>query len=430
MTYRRTLWIVALAALAVRIVAAVAIDGFRHPDLNEYDSLARALVSGHGFVYYHIGIPYYSYAPPMDAWIGAASYWLTGSLVLKMALQIAMGTALAVTTAILAARVFGGWLAPLAAGLLVAVHPGLVIYNVSKSHPLSADALFFTLALLATVRLYERPITRRALALGAIVGIGAFSRATIVVFLPIAALWLLASKGGPEGPPLRSAWPSWSVAVRNGVVAGLVAAAIIAPWTIRNTLLHHRFVFMLTTDGDDFWRGNNPKATGHSYVGPGEIVLNSLPPEEMRDLESQPNELAQADWFWRHARAFIRQHPDQFVRLTLLKFYSFWWFAPQTGVLYPGSWRALYMAYYSGVVLLAALGAWSVRRRGPPATQIAVVIAAFLLGLSALQSLYYVEGRHRWAVEPMLIVLSGGGAAALLERRLARRRAPEPAPLP
>jgi 4-amino-4-deoxy-L-arabinose transferase-like glycosyltransferase len=415
-TNRRALWTVAFVALAIRLAAAVVVDGFRHPEVNEYDSLARALVSGQGFLYYHIGIPYYSYAPPMDAWIGAASYWLTGALALKMAIQIAAGTALCVVTAILATRLFGGWIAPLAAGLLVAVHPGLVIYNVQKSHPLSLDALFFSLALLATIRLFERPTTRRAIELGAIVGIGAFSRATIVVFLPIAGLWLLVST-----------WPAWIGAVRNGVFAGVIAAAIIAPWTIRNTLIHHRFVFMLTTDGDDFWRGNNPNATGHSYVRPGLIVLDAMPPDEKRDLESQPNELAQADWFWRHARAFIREHPDQFVRLTLLKFYSFWWFAPQTGVLYPGAWRALYMAYYSSVLVLAIVGAWTVRRSGPPATQIGLVIAAFLLGLSALQSLYYVEGRHRWAVEPMVIVLSGGGVATLLSRL--RVRVPETAPL-
>ena len=91
MTNRRALWTVAFVALAIRLAAAVVVDGFRHPEVNEYDSLARALVSGQGFLYYHIGIPYYSYAPPMDAWIGAASYWLTGALALKMAARSEAG---------------------------------------------------------------------------------------------------------------------------------------------------------------------------------------------------------------------------------------------------------------------------------------------------------------------------------------------------
>ena len=94
----------------------------------------------------------------------------------------------------------------------------------------------------------------------------------------------------------------------------------------------------------------------------------------------------------------------------------FWWFAPQTGVLYPSSWRQLYMAYYVVVLLLAAAGAWRLARIGAPATRLALLLGAFLFGLSALQSVYYVEARHRWAIEPMLLAISGGGVAALAGR--------------
>jgi len=43
------------------------------------------------------------------------------------------------------------------------------------------------------------------------------------------------------------------------------------------------------------------------------------------------------------------------------------------------------------------------------------VLGLFLLGLSGLQSLYYVEGRHRWAVEPLWLVVAGGGAVWAIE---------------
>ena len=46
-----------------------------------------------------------------------------------------------------------------------------------------------------------------------------------------------------------------------------------------------------------------------------------------------------------------------------------------------------------------------------------LLIAAFLLALSLLQSLYYVEGRHRWAVEPILIAISGVGVGSIAARR-------------
>ena len=118
----------------------------------------------------------------------------------------------------------------------------------------------------------------------------------------------------------------------------------------------------------------------------------------------------------------------EFVRLTLSKFFYFWWFAPQTGVLYPPFWLRLYQAYYSAAMLLAFVGLRRVVRVGAPSIHLACVIGAFLLGLSALQSLYYVEGRHRWAVEPMVLAFSGGGVAALLERRRTRVRPQAAAP--
>jgi hypothetical protein len=46
----------------------------------------------------------------------------------------------------------------------------------------------------------------------------------------------------------------------------------------------------------------------------------------------------------------------------------------------------------------------------------AVLLVMLLLALSGLQSLYYVEGRHRWAVEPLLLAISGGGIAWIRER--------------
>ncbi|MDA1183126.1 MAG: glycosyltransferase family 39 protein, partial [Acidobacteria bacterium] len=336
----------------------------------------------------------------------AGSYWLSDSIVPLMLLQLASGAGLAVVTSLIATRLFGGWRAGAAAGLLVALHPGLVVYSATKAHPLAFDALFFSLALLQSYRLVEQTTIRRAVELGVIVGIGTLSRATIVIFLPIAGLWSL----------MVTPRPSWGRAIRNTVVAGLCAGAIVAPWTIRNSLLHQQFVFLLTTDSDDFWRGNNRFATGHSYFDSDRIVLDMLTPEERQDLLQRPDELAQREWFSTHARAFISANPERFVHLTLMKFFYFWWFAPQTGVLYPPVWRLLYQAYYVGVLIFTVVGVRRIAREGGPPLAKAVVLGAFLLSLSALQSLYYVEGRHRWAVEPMLLALAGGGAACLAER--------------
>jgi len=138
-----------------------------------------------------------------------------------------------------------------------------------------------------------------------------------------------------------------------------------------------------------------------------------LTPQESADLLRQPDEVAQANWFTARSHAFIREHPSEFVRLTAVKMLQFWWIAPQTGLLYPRSWFLAYIMYYVLVLLLAMIGAWSIWRMGKLPRQQLLLIAVFLLALSLLQSLYYVEGRHRWAVEPILIAISGVGVAAL-----------------
>lgn len=217
--YRIVLWIVAAVAFAIRIAAAVALDGLHHPHISEYDAIARNMLAGRGFSYLHLGVVYYSYIAPLPAWTSAASYWLSGSLAPAMMLQIAAGTALPVVTAVIARRLFGGWVAPFASGLLIALHPGLVLYSAAKMHALAFDAFFFSLVLLQAFRLADRLTTRRAVELGLIVGIGVYSRATIVIFLPIAGLWLLIVVP-------RHARRS---AIRAVAIATLCAAAVVGP---------------------------------------------------------------------------------------------------------------------------------------------------------------------------------------------------------
>ena len=391
-------------ALLVRLGAGWFTGRLLNPEAFEYDEMAKSLIAGHGLVYNHLDVPYHSFAPPLYPWLSAASYWLCGSLIILMILQVVAGSALAVVAAEIAKRFYAGAIAPLAAGLLVSFHPGLIIYNVAKAHPLTFDALFFTLAVLAAFRLRERANARRAIELGAIIGLGTLCRGTLIIFLPLVAIWLVWF--------LRK--QSLGLSLRAVVIAGLCTTAIVIPWTIRTSLLHRQFVFMLTTGPENFWRGNNPNATGGAYFNADQLELDRLSPAELADLKVQPDELAQANWFTVRARAFIREHPREFIRLTGVKLFHFWWFAPQTGVLYPRSWFLAYLTYYVLVLLLAMIGTWSIWRMGKKlARQQLLLIAAFLLALSILQSLYYVEGRHRWAVEPILIAISGVGIAAL-----------------
>lgn len=408
------LWAIGAFAFLVRLAAGIWTGGLWRPELWEYNRIAQSILAGHGFSMPYMMVTYYSYVTPLHAWVSAAGFWLTGSQVPLMLAQMAAGAGLAVAVAAISQRIFGNWMAAAVAGILIAIHPAFVLYNSTKAHSLAFDALFFALALLQSFRLAERPTLRRALVFGLIIGIGTLSRGTVIIMGPLGALWLLA----------RSPGESRKILFRNLVFAGLLAAVIIAPWTIRNSLIHHRFVFLISTESEDFWLGNNPHATGHTLIDGENTVFSSLPPEERADLYRQPNEMAQADWFSQRSRAFVKAHPGEFLRLWAVKFFHFWWYAPQTGTKYPGSWFYLYMIFYSALLVLAAVGVARIRHLGPPATHLGWVVGIFLIGLSLLQSVYHVDGRHRWGIEPILVALSAGGAAFLIERLLRKKSRP------
>jgi len=405
------LWAIGAFAFLVRLGVGIWTGGLWHPELWEYNRLAQSMLAGRGFSMIYLMTTYYSYVTPLHAWVSAAGFWLTGSHVPIMLVQMVSGAALAVAVAAISQRIFAGWMAGPIAGILVAIHPGFVLYNSTKAHSLAFDALFFALALWQSCRLAERPTLRRALVFGLIIGVGTLSRGTVILMGPLGGLWLLA----------QSPKESRMIIFRHLVLAGLLAAVIIAPWTIRNSLIHHRFVFLISTESEDFWLGNNPNATGHTLIDAENTVFSTLPNEERLDLYRQPNEMAQADWFSRRSRAFVKAHPGEFLRLWAVKFFHFWWYAAQTGTKYPGSWFYLYMIFYSALIILAAVGVVRILQLGPPATHLGWLVGIFLVGLSLLQSVYHVDGRHRWGIEPILIALSGGGAAFLIERLLRRK---------
>jgi hypothetical protein len=72
----------------------------------------------------------------------------------------------------------------------------------------------------------------------------------------------------------------------------------------------------------------------------------------------------------------------------------------------------LYDAWYASMLLLATAGLWWGWRHGAARPAIILIVASLVL-VAASQAVFYVEGRHRLAVEPLLLVLSGAGLTRL-----------------
>lgn len=402
---RDVAWLL-VAALAVRLVAlVVARAGGRFPEFWEYETIARRLLAGDGFVYRFMGIPHFAYVEPVYPWFVAAVYLVAGFHPTVVAvLQCAIAAALAPVVYAFARRTFDRRSA-IAAGVLVALHPALAGYAV-KLHPLSFDTLAIVVVALMLLDLLAAPDRRRTLAFGLAAGACVLMRPTVLVALVAAVVWL--------------AWRRDRRVALPYVVIGLViAAVVVTPWVVRNHARVDAVVLTRSHVGFNFWLGNHPGATGGEGdpTDPtGSRSLFDRAPTEFRErVLSQPDEISQDRVFWSEALGYVAREPVAFVARTVRKLVDFWWFAAYLGRRYATVEVIVYGLFYLGVAGLAMIGLLSSWRRPVPGQGDGIrIVLLIVVSMAVAQSLFYVQGRHRLAVEPLLIVLSGHGLATLI----------------
>jgi hypothetical protein len=158
------------------------------------------------------------------------------------------------------------------AGLLVAVHPGLVLYSGAwMTEPLAALLMMAAL----WVAVGDRRRWRGAVIAGALLGAATLVRPNVILMVPFvgfaAAAGVRAAIAGHErlGAALRVAL-SW---VARSSVIGLVALATVAPWTVRNCRVMDACALVSTNAGWNLVIGAAPGATGKF-----EYLVGNIPP--------------------------------------------------------------------------------------------------------------------------------------------------------
>jgi 4-amino-4-deoxy-L-arabinose transferase-like glycosyltransferase len=379
------------AAVAVRLGALMVLD--LHPQRFEYERQALSLLAGEGYRLVHLGTPHLAFGPPPYAFLCAGLYRVFGHGPLPIVLaQIVASSLIPVVIARMAGEVGLERRLRWIAAAPAVVHPGLIVYAVGKLHPLSFDALVLGLTALSVLRLVPAARIGAHVKAGLLVGLATLLRGTVALFPPLAALWLACV--APAGARRRAA---------AGIVMFLGAAALVVlPWTARNYLVLHRLVFITTDTAELFWRGNNPGATGSALLRDGRAIFAGAPEAFRREMLAR-DELGQVDLFRQTSRAYLRERPTEFAAGVARKLLSFWWFPVTAGLVYPGAWLAIYRLFYAALLAAAALGAVAAWHRADRVgRQRLVLLLVFLGSVSVAQSLFYVEVRHRWAVEPIL----------------------------
>lgn len=297
---RRDSAVVTLTALAARL-AVVAWAASRIPpaaDGTYYQRIAERIARGLGYTWlWPDGVITYAAHYPVGypAMIGAV-YAITGphpgaAMILNAALG-ALGALAAHRLALRAVPIHTtrGRAVALAAGLLVALHPGLVAYTPAlMTEGVTASLLVCAAAVAAWAR--DRPRSS-SIAVGLVIGLATLVRPQSLVLAP--AFGWLAANGAA----------SWRRRAAAAAIATAAALAVCVPWTARNCVRMKRCALVSVNGGWNLLIGADEASTG--AWSPIKV------PEACREVYDE----AQKDaCFGREARRYIRAHPAAWLAL-------------------------------------------------------------------------------------------------------------------
>ena len=406
---RRLVLVATCAALALRLVFSLAYwtgKPLTH-DEREYLSLADSLARGRGFTYSNGGeggtAPRFGRAPgyptflalfrvPSSAGAAPASVKVVQSMI---------GAVAVLLLAAIAGRAAGPRVAAITAWM-AAVYPSLVFM---PAYVLS-EALYVPLALMTVLLLMNaasmdtlkdeastaREHLRRSVAAGVAAGIATIVRPAMLLYLPLAALWLARRRQ-----------------VALAVAVAVAAVLVIAPWTLRNLQHYGRFVMIASEGGVTFWTGNHPLARGE-----GDLAANpELKRAEIAFRAAHPGLTAEQlePLYYRDALRHIRNHPLAWLALLARK--AFYTVVPIGPSYTLHSTRYLFATVvpYAFLAPLAIAGFVLISRHGRPPEPL------YLLGVSVVLTslIFFPQERFRLTViDPLVLV---GAAAALAAGR-------------
>ncbi|WP_435020516.1 hypothetical protein TA3x_001871 [Tundrisphaera sp. TA3] len=429
---RRVLTALIVLAISARVAAIFVLGGHqvRHATY-EHGEIAENLLAGRGFSVMFLGAdgPTSQQAPLYPVAV-AGAYALGGAgtpralLILELA-QAVLGGVLVLAVAMLAAEVAPG--RPIVAylgGLIVAVHPTLV-YAATHIQVASMAAALVAGCLAWGYRLGRTGRTGDAIAAGTWLAILALTD-PILGLVAFGMAWAAVRGLG------------WRGSIRPLAVLCLTCAIGVAPWVVRNALVHGEFVPVKSSFGYAFWQGNCALSEGTDKVvrasvepileGAGGSLRDqnralwrarheagylddiALTRDDYRTMAAM-TEPARSRYLFRKALDDLRADPTRYPRLCLRRLRYFILFDETN----PKTRNRLYRVSHLGLTALAVLGVVlaprDLRRRLGPTFLAAGLITAF-------HALTIVSARFHLPIEPVMAVWAASGAARWSQPRV------------
>jgi 4-amino-4-deoxy-L-arabinose transferase-like glycosyltransferase len=238
---RRAVLLLVLATALPRLAALLHARGSILTDnVDKGDTFARTFLANgtYGFIPGHPS----AYTQPLYGWFLIPLYWIFGRSWETVGIaQICV----AVATTLVVWQIGKRWLSAgvgLLAGLAVALHPYLVWHDVHMNREI-LDQLLAAGAVYLTLHAAERFGWRRAVPLGAVLGLAILGNVRLAL-LPVVIASFLVWRNGISRRTLLS-----------GAVTLAATAVVLAPWVVRNKV--NVGCFAVTTDSRALWKANN-----------------------------------------------------------------------------------------------------------------------------------------------------------------------------
>jgi Tfp pilus assembly protein PilF/4-amino-4-deoxy-L-arabinose transferase-like glycosyltransferase len=419
-TYSERVWftVVFLVALLLRLIHLFQIESiplFYHlaGDGRTYDEWAQGIAAGEW-----IGKGVFYQAPLYPYFLGVLQLIFGHDLWLIRVFQIVLG-ALSCALIFLAGRRLFSRAAGIAAGLILAGYAPAIFFDalIEKS---VLDLFILSLLLLVLVRCMDKPHWTLCLAVGVILGFLGLSRENALILAVVLPPWILLH------------FSQSSVATRLSWV-GLFCAGlflVLLPVGVRNYAVGGEFKLTTSQFGPNFFIGNNPSADGtYGSIRKqiGEVQLEGTDARRLAERETarhlSPGEVS-AHWMQK-SLDFIRAEPGRWLALLGKKWLMVWNAreVEDSDDLYiyrEWSWVLALLSrlnHFGIVAPLAIAGIWLSRAQWRRLWLLYACIFVFAFSVA----IFYVFGRYRYPLTPLLALFAGAAIAHLVA--LLRHRA-------
>lgn len=379
-------------------------------DPRVYNDLAREILGGNllaGEIFFKA---------PLYPYFLAAIYAVFGtSLFAARFIQIVLGSISCVLVYMLARRFYNSKIA-VTAGFIAAAYGPLIMFDAEILIP--SLIIFLDLISIYLLFKYEDSGKLWLLALSALIlGLSSLARPNILILLPGILFWLIR-----YSKQARKRWKRDTLVYLAGVVLMLVVLVG------RNYAASDKFVLFGNYGGYNFLIGNNAQSDGRTAVLPG---TSPEMKQGYEDAVAIANRLSghvlsesELGWFWfRLGLDFVTKSPGKWLWLEAKKLVyltggfeipnnrHIYYFAEHSPVLKFLLWDKL-ISFPFGVLLpfaLVAVIAGRIKRDQ-------FILTFFVVAYSITILIFFVTGRFRLPLAPVLIIWGAAGFWYMLER--------------